>query len=139
MVGGSGLGLYLIGYAAGVNLDVVPASLPDVWWRYPVLVAYAVQNALLEEVIVLGYLTHRLAQLGWSPWAATAASALLRGLYHLYQGVGGFVGNAVMGWLFCGLYRRWGRLTPMLVAHILIDTVAFAGYTALAPHLSWLP
>ena len=44
---------------------------------------------------------------GWSPNAALAASALLRGSYHLYQGIGGFVGNMVMGVVFVLLYRRW--------------------------------
>ena len=33
------------------------------------------------------------------------ASALLRGSYHLYQGWGGFVGNAIMGLVFAEYYR----------------------------------
>ncbi|WP_407675384.1 CPBP family intramembrane glutamic endopeptidase [Peterkaempfera griseoplana] len=139
VIGGSGLALYLAARAAGANLTVVPSSLPDVWWRIPVLVASAWQNAAVEEVIVVGYLLRRLSQLGWSWPAALVASSLLRGSYHLYQGVGGFVGNVVMGVVFCLLYRRWGRVTPLLMAHALIDTVAFVGYTALAGHVGWLP
>jgi membrane protease YdiL (CAAX protease family) len=139
VIGGSGLALYLGARQLGVNLTVVPADLPDVWWRYPVLVLEALQNALLEEFVVLGYLTHRLRQLGWSFGASTAASALLRGTYHLYQGLGGFLGNAVMGVVFCWLYRRWGRVGPLVVAHALIDTVAFVGFAALAGHVGWLP
>jgi membrane protease YdiL (CAAX protease family) len=139
VIGGSGLALYLAARAAGFNLTVVPTNLPDVWWRFPVLVAAAAQNAVLEEIIVLGYLVHRLGQLGWSPGRTIAASALLRGSYHLYQGVGGFVGNAVMGVIFGLLYRRWGRVMPLVVAHALIDTVAFIGSVLLAGHVSWLP
>lgn len=139
IIGGSGLGFYLAARAIGVNLTVVPSGLPDVWWRVPVLVAAAAQNAVLEEVIVLGYLTHRLDGLGWGPWRATAASSLLRGSYHLYQGVGGFAGNVIMGVVFCGLYRRWGRVMPLVVAHALIDIVAFVGAVLLAGHVSWLP
>jgi membrane protease YdiL (CAAX protease family) len=139
VVGGSGLALYLTARAIGLNLTVVPANLPDVWWRLPVLVASAAQNAVLEETIVLGYLVHRLRQLGWGWGRTTAASALLRGSYHLYQGVGGFVGNAVMGVVFCALYRRWGRAMPLVVAHALIDTVAFVGSVLLAGHVGWLP
>jgi hypothetical protein len=139
VIGGSGLVLYLAARAAGFNLTVVPSTLPDVWWRVPVLVLSAAQNAVVEEVIVLGYLLRRLDQLGWSWPAAVAVSSLLRGSYHLYQGVGGFFGNLVMGLIFCWLYRRWGRVGPLAVAHGLIDTVAFVGYTVLAGHVSWLP
>jgi membrane protease YdiL (CAAX protease family) len=139
VIGGSGLALYLAAHAAGLNLTVVPTNLPAVWWRIPVLVAAAVQNAVLEETIVLGYLLHRLGRLGWRPERAIAASALLRGSYHLYQGVGGFAGNAVMGVIFCLLYRRWGRVMPLVVAHALIDSVAFVGSVLLAGHVSWLP
>jgi membrane protease YdiL (CAAX protease family) len=139
VIGGSGLGLYLAARAAGFNLTVVPTNLADVWWRIPVLIASAAQNAVLEEIIVLGYLVHRLDQLGWSPGRTIAASSLLRGSYHLYQGVDGFVGNAVMGVIFCLLYRRWGRVMPLVVAHALIDIVAFVGSVLLAGHVGWLP
>ena len=139
LIGGSGLAHYLGARAAGLNLTVVPTDLPNVWWRIPVLIAAAAQNAVLEETIVLGYLVHRLGQLGWSPVRADAASALLRGSYHLYQGLGGFAGNAVMGVVFCALYRRWGRVMPLVMAHTLIDSVAFVGYVLLAGHVGWLP
>ncbi|MER6298554.1 CPBP family intramembrane glutamic endopeptidase [Kitasatospora sp. NPDC001539] len=138
-VGGCGLALYLASQAAGYNLTVAPSGLPDVWWRVPVLVLSAWQNAILEEVVVLGYLLRRLGQLGWSWPAALVASSVLRGSYHLYQGVGGLVGNMVMGAVFCLLYRRWGRVMPLVAAHALIDTVAFVGYALLAGHVSWLP
>jgi membrane protease YdiL (CAAX protease family) len=138
-IGGSGLCLYLAARAAGFNLTVVPSALSDVWWRIPVLVASAIQNAVVEETIVLGYLVHRLTALGWSTGRTVAASSLLRGSYHLYQGIGGFAGNVVMGVIFCLLYRRWGRVMPLVVAHALIDTVAFVGSVILAGHVSWLP
>ncbi|WP_250286441.1 MULTISPECIES: CPBP family intramembrane glutamic endopeptidase [unclassified Frankia] len=139
VVGGGGLGLYLLAWHSGANLTVVPTSLPDVWWRIPVLVLSAVQNALLEEVVVVGYLLTRLRRLGWDERAALAASAVLRGSYHLYQGLGGFAGNLVMGLLFGRIYQRRGRVGPLVVAHALIDIVAFVGYAVLAGRVSWLP
>ncbi|MFD7924142.1 CPBP family intramembrane glutamic endopeptidase [Streptomyces sp. NPDC059740] len=139
VIGGSGLALYLGARASGANLTVVPESLPAVWWRIPVLILAAVQNAVLEEVVVVGYLLRRLDQMGWSATAALVASALLRGSYHLYQGIGGFVGNVVMGVVFVLLYRRWGRVGPLVAAHSLIDTVAFVGYALLAGKVGWLP
>ncbi|MGK5501257.1 CPBP family intramembrane glutamic endopeptidase, partial [Streptomyces sp. URMC 125] len=131
-IGGSGLLFYLAAQAGGFNLTVVPESLPDVWWKIPVLIASAIQNSVVEEVIVVGYLLRRLDRLGWSPAAALAGSSLLRGSYHLYQGIGGFVGNVVMGVVFVWLYRRWGRVGPLVAAHALIDIVAFVGYALLA-------
>ena len=139
LIGGSGLGLYLIAYHVGVELNVVAENLPDIWWRIPVLLLSAAQNAILEETVVLGYLLSRLDRLGVRPSRAIAISAVIRGSYHLYQGAGAFIGNAVMGALFGVLYRRWRRVTPMIIAHFLIDAVAFVGYALLAGHVSWLP
>ena len=139
VIGGTGLGLYLAAFHLGVNLNVVPENLPAVWWRYPVLVLYGFQNGILEEILVVGYLLRRLSQLGWSPVAAVAASAALRGSYHLYQGFGGFLGNAARGVIFGFLYLRWRRVTPLGIAHSLIDMGAFIGYALLVGHVSWLP
>ena len=138
-IGGSGLALYLGAHASGANLTVVAENLPEVWWRIPVLVLSAFQNGLLEEVLVAGYLLHRLRQLGWSDNKSLAASAVLRGSYHLYQGFGGFFGNLAMGLVFGRLYQRWGRVTPLVIAHTLIDIVAFVGYALLVGKVSWLP
>ena len=139
LIGGSGLGLYLIAYHIGVELNVVAENLPAVWWRIPILLLSALQNAILEEVVIVGYLLSRLDKLGVRPGRAILISAVIRGSYHLYQGVGAFVGNAVMGLIFGFLYRRWGRVTPLIIAHFLIDAVAFVGYALLAGHVSWLP
>ena len=139
LIGGTGLGLYLVAYKLGISLNVVPEDLPAVWWRIPILILNAAQNGILEEVLIIGYLLRRLDQLGWTPWRAIVFSAVLRGSYHLYQGFGGFVGNATMGLIFGYLYRRWGRVAPLVVAHTLIDTVAFVGYAALRGRVSWLP
>lgn len=139
VIGGGGLALYLGSQAVGANLTVVPEALPGEWWKVPVLLASAVENAVVEEVIVVGYLLRRLSQLGWTPLAALLTSALLRATYHLYQGVGGFIGNFVMGVVFVWLYRRWGRVMPLVVAHALIDIVAFLGYAVLAGRVDWLP
>ena len=131
VIGGAGLGLYLAAFHLGISLTVVPESLPAVWWRIPVLVLSAAHDGILEEILVIGYLLHRLDQLRWTPWKAIVFAAVLRGSYHLYQGFGAFLGNAVMGLIFGYLYRRWGRLAPFIIAHTLIDTVTFVGYAAL--------
>ena len=131
VIGLPGLGLYAVGRAIGITVQIQASGLPPEWWAVPVLILSAVQNALLEEVIVVGYLVERLRELRWRTPMILAASALLRGSYHLYQGIGPFIGNAVMGVVFAEYYRRRGRVMPLVVAHALLDLVAFVGYALL--------
>jgi membrane protease YdiL (CAAX protease family) len=138
-VGGTGLAFYLIVHATGANLTVVAEDLPNVWWRIPVLILSAAQNGIVEEVLVLGFLLRRLGQLGWSPTRALLLASALRGSYHLYQGFGGFAANFVMGLVFGWLFLRWRRAMPFIIAHTLMDSVAFVGYALLAGHVGWLP
>jgi membrane protease YdiL (CAAX protease family) len=138
LIGIPGLGLYLVARSAGMNVTVVPAALPHVWWTVPALVLAALQNAVLEEIVAVGYLVTRLRQLGWGVPAVVLSSALLRGSYHLYQGFGGFLGNAAMGVVFAGFYLLWKRVGPLVLAHTLLDVVAFVGYTLFARQLAFL-
>ncbi len=138
-VGSVGVVFYLATYALGTNLTVVAQSLPGEWWQVPVLVLAAAENAVLEELVVLGFVQVRLRQIGFGDTAAIGLAALLRGSYHLYQGLGGFVGNLAMGLLFGWLFRRWGRVMPFVVAHTLLDVGAFVGYAVLAGRVDWLP
>ena len=138
-VGGAGLALYIGAHAAGANVVVVPTTLGPHWWRIPVLLLSAAQNGIYEEVIVSGYLLHRLRQFGWGDNKSLATSAFLRGAYHLYQGFGGAVGNFVMGLIFGRVYQRTGRTLPLIIAHTLMDATTFIGYVYLAHKVSWLP
>jgi membrane protease YdiL (CAAX protease family) len=128
LVAGVGLGVYEAAVHLGVNRFVVPVPPLGHWWTVPVLVLGAAQIALLEETIVAAYLLHRLDQLGWSRGRALAASALLRGAYHLYQGWGGFLGNLALGLAFGYLYQRTRRAWPLVVAHFTVDVLAGLGY-----------
>ncbi len=138
LIGLPGLGLYLAARQLGLNSEVIPSELADTWWRVPALVAAAFANGWAEEVIVVGYLLTRLQQLRVAPVTALIVSSLLRGAYHLYQGFGAGLGNVAMGLVFGYVWRRGGRLWTLVIAHGLIDTVAFVGYALLAGHLSWL-
>ena len=139
VIGSVGLVFYIAAYNLGMSVRIAAVTADQTWWTWLLLLASAAWNALLEEVIVLAYLIHRLDQIGAKPWQTVASSAVLRGAYHLYQGFGGFLGNLAMGTVFGVLYRRWGRVMPFFVAHFLIDAVAFVGYAALAGKVSWLP
>lgn len=138
-VGIPGLGVYALGRALGITVEVRPATLDAFWWTIPVLVLAALANGFLEEVVVVGYLAERLKDLRWGVAAIIVVSALLRGSYHLYQGPGMAIGNVAMGVLFAWYYLRpsWGRrVLPLVVAHTLIDVVAFVGYSLLPQ--AWL-
>lgn len=139
VIGGAGLALYIGSFYAGLNVRVVPTNLPPTWWRIPVLVLAAAQNGMLEEIVICGYLLHRLKQIGWNDNRSLATSAVLRGSYHLYQGFGGFAGNLVMGLIFGRLFQRQRRLGRLVLAHSLIDAGAFIGYVMLKGKVSWLP
>jgi len=139
LIGIPGLGLYLVAHALGVSVTIAPTTLSDTWWRMPVLILSAAGNAWAEEVIMIGWLLTRLRQLGWSENRSLVAAAVLRGSYHLYQGLGGFVGNLVMGLVFGRVWQRQGRLWCLVGAHTLIDVVAFVGYGLLRGTVSWLP
>ncbi len=139
VIGIPGLGLYVLSRIVGVSASVVPTTLTDTWWRIPVLILFAFANGWAEEVIVVGYLMTRLRELGVSNGRTLFYSSLLRGVYHLYQGFGAGLGNFAMGIVFGVVWRRYGRLWPLIVAHGLIDTVAFVGYALLAGHLGWVP
>lgn len=87
---------------------------------------------------MVGYLFTRWRQAGWSVLTVIVTSALIRGTYHLYQGLGGFLGNVAMGLVLGWVYSRTRRVMPLVVAHFLLDVVAFVGYTLVGPHVDWL-
>jgi membrane protease YdiL (CAAX protease family) len=134
-VGLPGLGLYAVGRAMGVTAHVVPVPDTTYWWTIPVLVLAALENAALEEVVVVGYLMTRLRELRWGPWAVLVTSAALRGAYHLYQGFGQAAGNLAMGLVFGYWFQRTGRVLPLVIAHSVLDLVTFVGYALLADQL----
>lgn len=137
-IGIPGLGFYLLAKSMGINTTVAAANLADNWWTIPMLVIAAFANAIVEEVVMVGYLFVRWAQTGWSVLTIVAVSALVRGSYHLYQGWGGFIGNVLMGIGFGLFFVKTRRVWPLVLAHGLIDVVAFVGYALVAPHVTWL-
>ncbi|KIC62622.1 CPBP family intramembrane metalloprotease [Arthrobacter sp. NQ7] len=129
LIGIPSLGLYAAGRALGITTAIIPSALDAYWWTVPVLILSAVRHAVLEEVIVVGYLLDRFGKFGWSMPLAIGVSSVLRGSYHLYQGFGPFIGNAVMGIVFAWLYTRTKRVMPLVIAHALLDIVAFVGFS----------
>ena len=132
VIGLGTLGVYFAGRALGVTAEISTNNLGAYWWTVPVLLLQAVKNGVLEEVLLLGYGVDRLRRIGYSPWVVVIGLAFFRASYHLYQGIGPFVGNVAMGLLFGWLYLRWGRVMPFVIAHTVIDAVGFLGPGILA-------
>lgn len=136
LIGIPGIGVYVLGRLAGITAKITPAALADYWWTIPVLVLAALKNGLLEEVLVVGYLADRLDRLGIPQWWAATISSVLRGSYHLYQGIGPFFGNVAMGYIFWLAYRKTGRVMPLVIAHTILDVVAFVGWALIGDRLA---
>ncbi|WP_375003480.1 CPBP family intramembrane glutamic endopeptidase [Aeromicrobium sp. CTD01-1L150] len=127
VIGLPGIGVYFGGRALGVTAEILTVPENVYWWTIVILVLAALQNALLEEVVMVGYLFTRLGQLGWGRWQIIVTSAALRATYHLYQGFGQAVGNFVMGLVFGWWYLRTRRVLPLVIAHTVLDVFAFVG------------
>ncbi len=124
-IGIPGIGLYLLARANGLAAEVVIDSIVERWWEVPVLLLNAAEASILEETIAVGFLFIQLRKLGLGENLIIFISASLRAVYHLYQGFAGLLGNFLMGIIFGYLYSRLGRLTPLLVAHFLMDVAVF--------------
>lgn len=133
LIGIPGLVLYVVSLQLGLTKEVIPATDAA---KVPLLLVWSAANAFAEETVVVMWLVTRLTQLRVPAWGAIAASAVLRGTYHLYQGFSAGLGNIVMGLVFAYFYHRTGKVWPLILAHFLIDAVAYLGYLFL--DLSWL-
>lgn len=127
-IGIPGLGLYLGARALGLAPHVVTNADALHPSTVVILLLAALRAALVEEVIVVGYLMTRLTDLSVRPWTILLTSALLRGSYHLYQGVPMALGNVAMGVVCAVWFRRTGRVGPLIAAHVLLDAVSFLGF-----------
>jgi membrane protease YdiL (CAAX protease family) len=95
-------------------------------WAYllPGIVG-AARSGLLEEIIVVGYLLHRLSQLGWDDEHALWASVAVRASYHLYGGLTLVAFTVVFGVIMVQVYKRTGRLWVLILAHFVWDAALF--------------
>jgi len=127
------LGVYAAGRALGITTAISAANLGDYWWSVPVLLLSAVRHAVLEEVLMLGFLFSYARKLRLGLWTTIIGSAVIRGSYHLYQGAGPMIGNMLMGVAFGWVYHKYGRVMPLVIAHFMLDAIGFVGYALIGP------
>lgn len=130
LIGIPGLGFYYAAVHLGLSKEVIPSTLEH-FWTIPVLLLFSFAHAFAEEIVVVKWLSTRLNQLGHGLIFTLVVSALLRGSYHLYQGVSAGIGNVIMGLIYGWFYLRYRptSICPLIIGHFLIDAVAFVGYT----------
>ena len=89
---------------------------------WPVMLLYLVVNSVFEEFAVTGYVVRALERDGAA--FAITASALIRFVYHLYQGPIASIVILPLGFLFGAVYWRWRTLWPLIVAHTLVNVMS---------------
>ncbi len=80
----------------------------------------ALTAGVCEEVLFRGFLVAYLAT--WMPWpVALAASCVVFGVAHLYQGGAGILKTGAAGAAMAGLYALSGSLWIGMIAHAILD------------------
>lgn len=88
------------------------------------ILALCMINSIYEEVFACAYVITALRGLR-NPWIAINASVAIRLAYHTYQGAPGVPGILCVGLVFALWYARTGQLWPLVVAHGLLNLLAF--------------
>ncbi len=113
---------------ASFILDLVTES-PAMFALWIVAVAWFAAG-FGEEVIYRGFLMDRLERLIGlrnRPWAVLVIQALLFGLPHAYQGLGGMAVTASVGLLLGWIRNRCGgNLWGAILAHAAVDTISMS-------------
>lgn len=91
------------------------------------VVAVSLINPIFEEVFVCAYVI-RVLQRRHSPAFAVNVSVAIRASYHLYQGPIGTISLVIVGLILGWWFARTGRLWPAIIAHGLMDLLAFMAY-----------
>jgi|ERR1051326_275966 membrane protease YdiL (CAAX protease family) len=120
--------LLAMGLAAGAFLQKLhpePQNYSSVPMALPAVLLASIVNPIFEETLESGYIVSRLQRFG--PWVAIGASAIVRGIAHLYQGVNGVIDAFIFGAVMALVYWRYRQLWPLVLAH---GTLNFMGFIA---------
>ncbi len=116
--------VYLWNQVAGA-LEVPAAGNPVIVGALGVVgLVFVALNPVFEELLVRGYFTTELAVLTRSRWIPTAASVLLQGSYHLYQGIPNALAVTACFLVWAVYFNRTRRLGPVIIAHFYADAYA---------------
>jgi hypothetical protein len=101
-------------------IALAPQSLAQVlMW-----IALSVNAGIVEEFVFRGFLLQQFASIRGNVWIGVAASSLLFGVAHGYEGIGGMIAITAYGALFCLLALHRRSLRAGMIAHAWHDSVA---------------
>ena len=104
------------------NKEVLIVALCLVW----------ITAALLQELIFRAFLINSLdmflGRTTGSTWVAVIISAVIFGLLHAWQGVGGILYTAIIGLIFgIAFILNSRRILPLIFVHGILDTISLVG------------
>ena len=108
-------------YPAARNVQA-PKIVPTA--PFALFAVFIILNSLFEEAAVTGYVVSKLSEQGFA--LSITASALIRFVYHLYQGPIASLAILPLGFLFAAVYWRWRNLWPLMSAHTIANLIVFA-------------
>lgn len=96
------------------------------------LILVWVTAAILQELIFRAFLINSLDILlgrnQWSAWVAAIICAVIFGLLHAWQGIGGILFTGIVGLIFGIAYLLNGRrILPLIIVRGIIDTISLVG------------
>jgi membrane protease YdiL (CAAX protease family) len=120
--GGAVLGIFLARSETEIpSIGDVQALLPrnraELKWG----AALAINAGVVEELLFRLALPALIFGVTGSAVAAVAASILIFGFLHIYQGLPGIVGSVVLGAAFMAIYLGTGSIVVAIVVHALFD------------------
>jgi membrane protease YdiL (CAAX protease family) len=118
-------GYLLTGWLSGAPLGQMPEIASPVW-RWVDLTAGLVTVSIVEEVIFRGYLRIFLSRYTRRAWVVIVISAIAFGLIHWSGGPQKIMAASAVGAVFMALYLRTHSLPAIMVAHYLVNFIAFS-------------
>jgi membrane protease YdiL (CAAX protease family) len=82
-------------------------------------------NPFFEEIVVRAYLMTEIRELTGSVALAAVVSLVLQTSYHIYYGWAGMFSVGFIFIVFTGFFMIWRRAFPIVVAHGIVDLLAF--------------
>lgn len=104
---------------------------------FDIIVGLAIVG-FLEEVIFRAISLNVIAEYVQSRFAVYAISSLLFGLIHWSLGLHAIINTAFFGLAFCYFRAKMGSVWPLIIAHYLVDVLAFSGLIPNDVSIDWL-
>ena len=103
----------------GSVLDLLPSSRRELHWFYGLSLTAGVCEELLYRGWMLWYVSHAM-----NMWIAVPLSAVLFGVAHAYQGVGGIIKTGLVGLVVGLMYAISGSLWLPMLLHAAVDVLS---------------